>query len=546
MTGIPFVSWPDNGFGGCWDHAIIDDVIHVSQFGPGRVKIIPWSPDIAHTADAVAIVHVSARFHIDRVDELNDYLNAWSGVVLILTSDEEHTFPVENLAHPNMRIWRQLPRVDHPSWPLISRGFGEGVPYDTTPEHAEARDLAWVFAGQITHQRRDWWMLTMVDRFMSDRHEKAILIATKAFTDGVERDEYLNLLGRSRAVVCPSGAASQSSFRVYEALEAGAIPIADDVRPDGGGSGYWDAVFAERPPFPVVTTPDMSVIDETQAMGKWGRLRVWAWWAREQRQMRHDLLDDLLEVGGPVVDVAGVYERLTFLVTASPIENQRDVLLETIDSLPAGCDVVVAFDGVRPEQEPVTERYLDDVEDLLATFLDEYRFVTPFLPDGWMHQARLTQEALRHVYTPYVCFVEHDTPVEGDIPWEALCDAVSGSDLDVVRLYHEHQIPAEHEYLHGDTSTISGLQIRRTRQWSQRPHIATTDWYRDMLGQHFDDDDRTMIEDRIYGSCESGGVGRVGIYHEVDSQGSIKRSGHLDGRGDDPKYRMLWGGEWRD
>jgi len=548
MTTIPFVSWPDDGWLGCWDHGVIADLI-AGRFGQpaGWADIIQTHHNIDRDAPlyghGVAVVHVSGRFHHDKIDELNTYLAPLAGVLLIVTSDEEHLFPIENVEHRNMLIWRQLPRIDDPSFSLLDRGFGEGAPADTfRPRVGGPRDLAWSFAGQITHPRRDHWMRKMSNRITSDITERAVLVASKAFTDGVARAEYLLLLQRSQVVICPAGPVSQSSFRVFEALEAGAVPVVDAVRPDGGGAGYWDAIFHDPPPFPVMDSPGMERVDEVTGRGVWGRLAVDAWWQRERRWLAVDLVDALRRLGAPV-PAGCLRDRLTALVTVSPInpDRQRRILGETLASLPDGIEVVVAFDGVRAEDEALRGAYERTVE----TILDEIRdvdHVVPYIPDGWSHQAGLATEALRSVVTPCVLFVEHDTPICGDVPWEALCDVVEGTPVDVVRLHHEDVIPVEHGYLMDGMVHHAGMPLRMTRQWSQRPHVATTGWYRGMLATHFGPDDRTMIEDAIYGWVEAGNV-QVGIFHP---DGGIRRSTHTDGRGDRIKHPMLRNGEWYD
>ncbi len=89
--------------------------------------------------------------------------------------------------------------------------------------------------------------------------------------------------------------------------------------------------------------------------------------------------------------------------------------------------------------------------------------------------------------------------------------------------------------------------MMRTAQWSQRPHLASTAFYRDMIDRYFNPQSRTMIEDVMHGIVHEayqreGEMGwnlwRLWIYTpETDSLG-IKRSYHLDGRGADPKYDM--------
>ena len=84
-----------------------------------------------------------------------------------------------------------------------------------------------------------------------------------------------------------------------------------------------------------------------------------------------------------------------------------------------------------------------------------------------------------------------------------------------------------------------------TVQWSQRPHFASTAYYRDVLEQHFTGDSRTMIEDTMHSVVQVAwdrdrqagwNRHRLGVYCPKGQD--IKRSEHLDARGSTPKFGM--------
>ena len=152
----------------------------------------------------------------------------------------------------------------------------------------------------------------------------------------------------------------------------------------------------------------------------------------------------------------------------------------------------------------------------------------------------------RLVRTPQILFVEHDTPLVGDIPFEQLFRAVASGDVNVVRLHHEAHILEPHRYLMlaDKPERVQGVPLMPTVQWSQRPHLASTEWYLWMLSTYFAPTSRTMIEDLIYGVLEThhreeGLEGwkqfKLFIYAP---EGDMKRSTHTDGREGDPKYSM--------
>ena len=138
-------------------------------------------------------------------------------------------------------------------------------------------------------------------------------------------------------------------------------------------------------------------------------------------------------------------------------------------------------------------------------------------------------------------YVEQDTPLVSDEPidFNVITDFILGGQSNLVRLYHEGVMPKEHHHLmHGRTDVFI-----ETSQWSQRPHIASTAYYRRILASHFTSDAKCFLEDRMYGILEEaeridGYQGwvqhRVHIYDP--GAGNMKRSYHTDGRAGEAKY----------
>ncbi|PIW95029.1 MAG: hypothetical protein COZ85_02145 [Candidatus Moranbacteria bacterium CG_4_8_14_3_um_filter_34_16] len=130
-----------------------------------------------------------------------------------------------------------------------------------------------------------------------------------------------------------------------------------------------------------------------------------------------------------------------------------------------------------------------------------------------------------------------------DIEWEKLEEVILKGEANVIRFHHEAMILPDHEYLMFDheNKIVEGVSMRRTMQWSQRPHLASKVFYQNMLDRYFTGD-KTMIEDVVYGrlieACKDGILGwydwRVWIY--TPEGDNIKRSYHIDGRKKDPKY----------
>jgi hypothetical protein len=138
-------------------------------------------------------------------------------------------------------------------------------------------------------------------------------------------------------------------------------------------------------------------------------------------------------------------------------------------------------------------------------------------------------------------YVEQDTPLVTDEPidFAAISNFITAGHSNLVRLHHEAQIPNEHGYLMHNAETPLFM---RTSQWSQRPHVAATAYYRRIMADYFTPNTRSFIEDRMYGVTvntylKDGPPGwqqhRLHLYTPGDN---ICRSRHLDGRAGAPKY----------
>lgn len=244
-------------------------------------------------------------------------------------------------------------------------------------------------------------------------------------------------------------------------------------------------------------------------------------------------------------------DSITILMPTSPIPSHPDtrIIDETIMTirthLPTA-EIVIMIDGVREEQEEFRKNYIEYTRRLLWKCANEWTNVTPLLFEEHTHQAGMTRRALQLVNTPTILFVEHDTPITPDreIPFDHLIDVVKSGQANIVRLHHEALVLDAHRHLMiGEPES----NLWATYQWSQRPHVASTGWYYQMLDSYFPPDAKTMIEDRIYGVLESayrdqGKAGwdkfRVWLYYP---DGDIKRSYHTDGREGQPKWEDTFG-----
>jgi hypothetical protein len=458
----------------------------------------------------------------DVIPQINEVLAQYPKIAVFVTSDEEGKFDISKLSHPDMIVYSQYGNSEN-NLPL-------GYTPDTRPVLADIgllpKEMRWFFSGQITHERRKQMMNQLVT--MSD----GMFVGTDGFSKGMGPWEYYSHIASSRAVICPPGAVTQDSFRVYETLEAGAIPIVDKFSSQGNGD-YWEKLFPDAP-FPIISEysqiPDvLDIIDHQYYANK-----VFAWWIAQKQQIKDSLKRDL----------GAKRDNMTVVISTSPIPSHPStkIIDETIKSIRhhLGCKIIITIDGVRKEQTHMKPAYEQYIRKLLWKCNFEYSNVVPVIFEKHMHQSGMLREVLRMIDTPLMMYVEHDTPLVTDrfIDWNYLKKVLLRKEAYCIRFHFEEIIPEEHKYLMiGEPED----DLQRTAQWSQRPHIARTDFYRN-ISKFFSEESNCFIEDLIYGHVvgayqRSGIEGwkrwRLFIYHP---SGGIKRSLNLDGRDGGEKY----------
>lgn len=546
---------------GYWDQGMLEDI-----FG-GRMWKAVGGHDFEHYDSLVdyqtdesrfykddnagAVVVLAARHHAKDVDELNEDMAQFRWVVLLLTGDEEHVFPVDHLKHPRMLVYEMTPGPDSKADRYLPNGYPPQA-IEWLPKHtdiAERRVADWAFLGQVTHHRRRQCV-----EALKATDAKGLLMETEGFTQGAEHEKYYGFLAGAKIAPCPSGPATVDTFRLYEALEAACLPIADGRTPkDTEPTGYWQQLFGEQPPFPVVDDwSDLPGLIQYH-LDVWPSTanRASAWWQGYKRQLVYQIHDDITRLAGESVEPSGLRDQVTVLIPSSPIPSNPStaVIEETIASvrhhLPDS-EIILMLDGVRKEQDDRRQDYEEYQRHLLWKCNHEWTNVLPLRFEEHTHQAAMTRHALKYVRTSLVMFVEHDTPLVTDEPidMDGLTKVLLGGSLDLIRLHHEAGIHPEHRHMMLDAEPyeVDGVPLLRTAQWSQRPHLATTTFYRRILDDQFTPGAKAFIEDKMHSIAfeaykNRGKAGwqdfRLAIYAPEEN---IKRSYHTDGRAGEAKY----------
>lgn len=504
---------------------------------------------------------VAGRFHSssDDVAWVRDHLE-YPGV-LAVTSDEESLFPWWEFRDPRLKLWVMTPRPAHikahgppdlvltEGPPPLARYWLQEAGY--TPWRDRPWD--WFFAGQDTHVRRHEAVKIMGEMVDTEGAPLGFLATSQEFAGGLPQDVYYETLASARVAPAPAGPATPDSFRAFEAFMAGAVPVIDQQCPAYPQSSYWKHVFPSLPTpvghwlikdwesFPAYTqqilAADQIAVPDFVAAG--------AWWSMYERWLRRRVRED---TNAPHAS------PITVVIPTSPIPSHPDpaVLVETVDSIRdrlPDAEILIVADGVRDEQAHLADDYhgyLHHVSWLCNVAWDRTALmVLPF----HRHQALALREAMREVDTPLVLVAEHDTPLQGPFNWGRMARILSQGEADVIRFLHESRVLPDYEHLMlGGVETPFGLKMRRTKQWSQRPHLATAAFYRHILSSYFGDDSRTMVEDVMHGVVKNlvdmdelnWFRFRLWVLCEPDENGSIQRSYHLDGRGSEPMFENVF------
>lgn len=276
--------------GNQWDQNMLDRLLGNALYPTG----LEFKTVFGYPVSDGCVLIIPGRYWAEHAGKITEAIRLYRWVLAMRTSDEEDLFDVKQVEHPNIRWWVQTPRTDRE---YNARLIGLGYPphFNAMESVVPGKQWADVFlSAQKTHPRR-------VEAFDATKGITGPLVfarATEGFTKGMTEEDYAGCMTGAKVAPAPSGAVSPDSFRLYEALEAHCVPIADDVSPAYGSQGYWRRMFPDAP-FPILTDyQDLPrLVDE--ALGDWPQNanRITAWWMGYKRQMSKWLREDLQALG---------------------------------------------------------------------------------------------------------------------------------------------------------------------------------------------------------------------------------------------------------
>lgn len=177
---------------------------------------------------------------------------------IILLSDENLTEPLEFLHDPSClflaRNYIHPMYLSNPKVITFGLGYKRGFNNEEIQiANVKDRALTWSFAGTL-HGTRPEMLQVFKDIDLNAVHTCSGFGAA----DGLGVSAYRKLLNNSKFALCPPGQDSTDTFRIYEALEAGCIPVTlnNAVSKESNRMtwkllpSYWHGIFEEdRLPF---------------------------------------------------------------------------------------------------------------------------------------------------------------------------------------------------------------------------------------------------------------------------------------------------------
>lgn len=210
-------------------------------------------------------------------------------------------------------------------------------------------------------------------------------------------------------------------------------------------------------------------------------------------------------------------------------------------------EVILQIDGLRSEQQDRKKDYDEYKSKVLWKCLHEWNNVLPVVFEEHEHQSGMMRKTIDLIQTPFLLYIEGDCPLVDDMPinWQSCLDLLENGEANTIRFHFEALIPDDHKHLMIGEPKNGFL---RTIQWSQRPHLTSVAYYRDIVLPNCEE--HLFIEDTFHSVVQQdyyrdGLFGwykhRLWIYHP---EGNIKRSYTTDGREGTRKFTSdddVWG-----
>jgi hypothetical protein len=278
---------------GNWDCGLLLSIFdkYPQHFNQINSKMVP----MFNTEDSRAIVIVTG---CPDEKELRQCLNNLQSGIVILTSEEDAYFDWRNAIpqNPNLELWTQYYYQQNKK--PIKKRLLLGAP-NRIRDYKINRDLEkkylWSFVGQVQNPSRQQCVEVL------SKLDNGLLHTALAFggeVGGVEYQNYLDILCQTKYAICPPGSMCVDSFRLYEAIECGAVPITSYRSPrDPEDFNYWAEVHPKNKVYAVkdwnILTHMFGEDDNTfkEDQNFQSLLRDNEWWFEYKNELENTLIN---------------------------------------------------------------------------------------------------------------------------------------------------------------------------------------------------------------------------------------------------------------
>jgi hypothetical protein len=231
-----------------------------------------------------AIIIIPGRYWHEQANQISECIAKYRWVLAIRTGDEEDLFDPERVFHRNIKWWVQSPKPGHDYGD--ARLIGVGFPPHFNDIEFVERGTGVFLSAQNTHDLRNQCFAAL-----EPLDVPKVIHPTTGFTHGMDKSKYVTCMCAAKIAPAPSGPVTADNFRLFEALEAHTVPIADN-------KDFWLTLFPDAP-FPIVDNYEQLPGYIRDQLEEWpaNSNRITAWWMHQKRQLSKWLLEDLMDVG---------------------------------------------------------------------------------------------------------------------------------------------------------------------------------------------------------------------------------------------------------
>lgn len=199
------------------------------------INLIPENPDVHIYAKAVELL--TQRLE----DDYSFIINVWNKEmpdttkhkrILITTSDEAHGTPSQVNDDEYVHIFKQyqpMTNRDDPTSVVVSDKVTaiplcelEGVENQNISILERKYDWSWM--GQFDPYRRVDFKMA-IDSLKQNKELKSIVLWYEGWNNGEPTESYCDTVNQTKIMPIPRGSASLESFRFFEAMKCGCIPV---------------------------------------------------------------------------------------------------------------------------------------------------------------------------------------------------------------------------------------------------------------------------------------------------------------------------------